>query len=80
MGCNSQEPLIGPKLHTVALKLPYLGTSSKQMERDLKRDIRKCYNSVEARMIFKSPSNFTPTVKDHIPYVNKSMVIYSGGF
>jgi hypothetical protein len=76
MASNAREPFIGPNLHMVALKLPFLGTRSQQMEKELKRDIRKCYNSVEARMIFTSTSNFTPAVKDHIPYVNKSMVVY----
>ena len=60
----------------VALKLPYLGTKSQQLRKELNQDIRKCYNSVQARFIFKSISSFTPAVKDHIPPTNKSMVVY----
>ena len=42
---NSQEFSIGPQLHMVPLKFPFLDTRSQQLEKDLKRDIRKCYNS-----------------------------------
>ena len=73
---NAQEQVIGPKPEMIPLKLPYLGTKSRLLRKELSQDIKRCYNSAQVRFIFKSVNNFTPAVKDHIPSTNKSMVVY----
>ena len=71
-----KEPEIGPELHTIAIKLPFLGKRSYALEKALKKNIQECYNSAVARVIFASPNNFSPASKDPIPLTKKSMVVY----
>ena len=69
-------PSFGPDLQSIAIKLPFLGSKSHQMEKNIDRLIKESYNSAKARVIFTFSANFTPATKDHIPLFNQSMVIY----
>ena len=71
-----KEPIVGPGLHRIVIKLPYLGQRSQRMGKDIDKTIGKCYNTARARAIFTSSINFSPATKDHIPTFNKSTVIY----
>jgi hypothetical protein len=71
-----ERPTYGPDLQTISIKLPFLGKQSHRMESEINKLIRRCYNSAKARAIFTSPVNFSPAIKDHIPMLNKSTVIY----
>ena len=73
---TKSDPMFGPDLHTIAIKLPFLGSKSHQIDKNLNKMVKECYNSARPRVIFTSRSNFTPATKDHIPLFNQSKVIY----
>ena len=71
-----KEIEIGPKRQVLAIKLPFIGPKSYQSEKELKSLVRNCYFSVKLRTILLSKPNFTPALKDPIPLLDKSMVVY----
>ena len=61
----------------VLLKLPFIGDEQASRTRStINKQVRECYTSLEARVIFTSKPNFTPATKDPITKFNKSMVVY----
>ena len=66
----------GPQRCPVPIKLPFLGTTSSKCERELKVMTRRCFYSVEPRVIFTSKPILSHVLKDHIPVNDTSLVIY----
>ena len=72
----SRPKLIGPEKCVVHIKLPFLGTESNRLEKELKVITRNCYHAVEPRVIFQSKPILSHANKDRIPMSNTSMIIY----
>ena len=68
--------LIGPRKCILPIKLPFLGSASSRLEKDLKTTTQDCYGAVEPRVIFTSKSILSPAQKDSIPLIKSSMVVY----
>ena len=67
---------IGPAKCPVTIKLPYVGLASTKVEKDIREMTKKCYYSVDPRIIFVSKPIMSHCFKDRIPTNDKSMVIY----
>ena len=71
------EPrMIGPTRCPVPIKLPYVGSASDKVEKDIRNLTRKCFYSVDPRVIFSSAPIMSHCFKDRIPTNDTSMVIY----
>ena len=68
--------MYGPQRCPVPIKLPFLGTTSSKCERELNVMTRRCFYSVEPRVIFTSKPILSHVLKDHIPVNETSLVIY----
>ena len=73
---RSKPKLIGPEKFPAVLKLPYLGNASRLFERKVQELIQSTYNQVKPRIIFVSKPILRLELKDPIPHLNKSCIIY----
>ena len=68
--------MFGPEKFPAVLKLPYLGNASRLFERKVQELIQSTYNQVKPRIIFVSKPILRLELKDPIPHLNKSCIIY----
>ena len=74
---NLNKPQIyGPEKFPAVLKLPYIGEISHVFENKVKDLTKTTYNEVSPRTIFISQPLLKKQLKDPIPNLNKSCVVY----
>ena len=73
---RGKPKLFGPDKYPAVLKLPYLGNASRLFEKKVQEIVQKNYNQVKPRIIFVSKPVISLKLKDPIPTLNKSCIIY----
>ena len=69
-------PCFGPKKCPVYLHLPYLGAVSQRFEKQITSSVKRCYFSVEPRIVFTTRCLLPATKKDVLPALQQSNIIY----
>ena len=73
---RGKPKLFGPDKYPAVLKLPYLGNASRLFEKKVQEIVQKNYNQVKPRIIFVSKPVISLKLKDPIPTLNKSCIVY----
>ena len=67
---------IGPKKDVAYLKLPFKGNPSEKFSKSINSYVSSTYNSVNVRVIFSTQSMLHSNLKDTLPKINKSEIVY----
>ena len=74
---NCRRPkLFGPDKFSAVLKLPYLGKISQLFEKKIQDLTQLTFNHIKPRVVFVSKPVLSLQLKDPIPYLDKSCIIY----
>ena len=68
--------MMGPKKDVVYLKLPYKGSASEKFAKNINSAVKSTYYSVNVRVVFSTECMLHSSLKDKLPYKNKSGIIY----
>ena len=71
-----REPLLGPAKCPVYIKLPFIGRNSYRFANLISRCVDSTFHAVVTKPIFSSQSNFPKMVKDRLPTLSNSNIIY----
>ena len=69
-------PEFGPKKCPVYLRLPWLGSVSTRLEKQVKSAVKQCFTAVEPHAVYFTNELLSATNKDVLPALQKSKVIY----
>ena len=69
-------PKFGPYKCAVYLKLPWIGNISLKFENKIKSSVKHCFRAVEPRVLFSTRKIFPSILKDAVPSIQQSMVVY----
>ena len=69
-------PEFGPKKCPVYLRLPWLGSVSTRLEKQVKSAVKQCFTAVEPHAVYSTNELLSATNKDVLPALQKSKVIY----
>ena len=73
---EDRSPMFGPHKCPVYLRLPYIGHLSAMYRKKINDAIRRCYFSVNPRIITTSKPILPPSTKDVLPTTQRSDLIY----
>ena len=76
IGLFNRKPKEGPQKCPVYLKLPWIGKTSLNFEKQTKTAINRCYQAVEPCIIFTTRKILPAIHTDVLPSVQQSMVVY----
>ena len=73
---NPSAPVEGPPRCPVYIRLPYIGTLSQMYKKRITDAVRRCFYSVNLRVILTSKPILQSAVKDVLPSMNRSNLVY----
>ena len=65
-----------PEKCPVYLRVPWIGKSSTNLEKEINTAVESCYGSVSTPLVFTSKRMLPVTRKDVLPSIQKSFIIY----
>ena len=72
----STRKRFGPERFPVYLRVPWIGTLSTNLQKEVETTVESCYGSVNTRLVFTS-KRMLPVARKHVlPTTKKSFVIY----